>query len=27
VEPGLVAAHHTLPEGRQAVVRQKIAPA
>ena len=27
VEPGLVAAHHTLPEGRQAVIRQKIVPA
>ena len=27
VEPGLVAAHHTLPEGRQAVICQKIVPA
>ena len=27
VEPGLVAAHHTLPEGQQAVICQKIMPA
>ena len=27
VEPGLVAARHSLPKGRQAVVCQKIVPA